>query len=185
MKKACILLAEGFEEVEAITPIDYLRRAGIEVTVFGMGNQSVRGSHGIVVSADATLADGSAGQVYDAVILPGGMPGAKHLAENKDVVDLIQRHYTAGKFVAAICAAPAVVLHGACNLLQGKRFTGYPGTETQVKGGLPIAERVVIDGTLITSKSAGAAGEFAIAIIKALAGEDAATAVAESVFLLR
>jgi protein deglycase len=183
MKKACILLAEGFEEIEAVTPIDYLRRAGVEVTILGVGGLHVRGSHGIVVSADAALDEKSAGQVYDAVIIPGGMPGAKHLAGSKDAVDLIRRHYADGKVVAAICAAPAVVLHGACGLLQGKRFTGYPGTETQVKGGFPQAERVVIDGNLITSRGAGTAGEFAMALIDALARRAEADRVAEAVLL--
>lgn len=183
MKKACILLAEGFEEVEAITPADYLRRAGVEVTILGVGGREIKGSHGITVSADATLDSEKDAPLFDAVILPGGMPGAKHLAESKDVVDLIQHHYAAGRIVAAICAAPAVVLHGACNLLQGKRFTGFPGTESQVKGGLPLAERVVIDGNLITSRSAGTAGEFAVAIAAALVGGKAAGSVAESVLL--
>jgi len=183
MKKACVLLAEGFEEVEAITPIDYLRRAGVEVTVLGVGGREIKGSHGIGVLTDAKLGDEKDAALYDAVILPGGGPGSRHLAESKGVVDLILRHNAAGKIVAAICAAPAIVLHGACNLLQGKRFTGFPGTEAQVKGGLPVAERVVVDGNLITSRSAGTAGEFAVAIAAALVGNDDAAKVAESVLL--
>ena len=182
-KKACVLLAEGFEEVEAITPIDYLRRAGVEVTIMGVGGLEIKGSHGIGVRAEVRLGKDDDGPLYDAIILPGGGPGAKRLAESKDVVSLILRHYTAGKIVAAICASPAVVLHGACNLLQGKRFTGFPGTEAQVRGGLAVAQRVVIDGNLITSKSAGTAGEFAVAIASALVGGEAAAKVSESVLL--
>lgn len=185
MKKACVVLAEGFEEVEAITPVDYLRRAGIEVTLLGLGGLNIRGSHGITVTADVAIGKETVGLVFDAVIVPGGMPGAKHLAESASVVDLILRHYAAGKTVASICAGPAVVLYGACHLLQGKRFTGFPGTEAQVKGGVPVAERVVIDGNLITSRGAGTAGEFAIAIIAALTGKEAAQSIAEAVLLLR
>ena len=183
MKKACILLAEGFEEVEAVTPIDYLRRAGIEVRILGLGGRTIGGSHGIRIVADAAIEESAATETYDAVIVPGGMPGAAHLAESRDVVALIRRHYAAGEIIAAICAAPAVVLHGACGILEGKRFTGFPGTEGTVKGGLPIDENVVVDGNLITSKGAGTAGEFAVAVIKALLGEAAAETIAERVLL--
>lgn len=183
MKKACVLLAEGFEEVEAVTPIDYLRRAGIEVRALGLGGRSVSGAHGITIMADAALGDQEAARTYDAIIVPGGMPGAAHLAESPDVVALIKRHFAAGLIVAAICAAPAVVLHGACGIMEGKRFTGFPGTEGQVEGGLPVNEKVVVEGNLITSKGAGTAGEFAVAIIKALLGEAAAEAMAERVLL--
>ena len=182
-KKACILLAEGFEEVEAITPIDYLRRAGVEVTVMGVGGLEIKGSHGICVRAETRLGKEGDSPLYDAIILPGGGLGAKRLAESEEVVNLILRHNAAGKIVAAICASPAVVLHGACHLLRGKRFTGFPGTEAQVRDGLAVAERVAIDGNLITSKSPGTAGEFAIAIASALVGGEAAAKVSESVLL--
>lgn len=183
MKKACILLAEGFEEVEAVTPIDYLRRAGIEVRVLGLGGRTIGGSHGITIVADAALEEIAAATTYDAVIVPGGMPGAAHLAESQEVVALIRRHFAAGGIIAAICAAPAVVLHGACGIMEGKRFTGFPGTEGKVKGGMPVDEKVVVDGNLITSKGAGTAGEFAVAIIKALLDEEEAETIAERVLM--
>jgi len=183
MKNACILLAEGFEEVEAVTPIDYLRRAGIDVTVLGVEGRNVRGSHGITIVADAAFGEIEAAKTYDAVIVPGGMPGAAHLAESRNVVALIRRHFAAGHIIAALCAAPAVVLHGACGILAGKRFTGFPGTESQVKGGLPVNEKVVVDGNLITSKGAGTAGEFAVAIIGALTDSGTAETIAERVLL--
>jgi len=185
MKKACVLLAEGFEEVEALTPVDYLRRAGIEVTVLGLGGLKVAGAHGIVVSADAILEGSPVGIVYDAVIVPGGLPGSKHLAESRETRDLIERHFEAGRVVAAICAAPALVLHEACGILAGRRFTGYPGTEVKVKGAFASSDRVVVDGNLITSRAAGTAGEFSIAIIAALAGEAVARKIAESLLLKR
>lgn len=185
MKKACVLLAEGFEEVEALTPVDYMRRAGIEVTMLGLGGLKILGAHGIMVSADAALEGSPAGIVYDAVIVPGGMPGSKNLAGSREVRDLIERHFEAGRIVAAICAAPALVLHEACGILEARRFTGYPGTEIKVKGAVAVSDRVVVDGNLITSRSAGSAGEFAVAIIAALAGEGAAKKIAESVLLKR
>ncbi len=183
MKRACILLAEGFEEVEALTPADYLRRAGIEVTLVGITSNLVKGSHGIYVQADAGIE--ALWQEYDAIVLPGGMPGAKNLAENAEVCARIVQQQHEGKLVAAICAAPAVVLHGACGLLKGKKFTGYPGTEDSVSGATFVPERVVIDGALITSRGPGTAGEFAIAIIAALENREKADEVVQHTLLKR
>lgn len=183
MKTACILLAEGFEEVEALTPADYLRRAGIEVTLVGIASKIVRGSHGITVQADA--GSEALQREYDAVVLPGGMPGARNLAESAAVRACIERHHRDGKLIAAICAAPAVVLHGACDLLKGKKFTGYPGSEDSVRGAIFVSERVVIDGALITSRGPGTAGEFSIAIIAALENQQKAEEVAKHALLKR
>jgi len=177
MKTACVFLAEGFEEVEAITPVDYLRRAGIEVTMAGIMNKFPKGTHGILIQADAGIE--ALERIYDAIIIPGGMPGAQNLADNPSVRACIERHNHEGKIIAAICAAPAVVLHGACNMLQGKKFTGFPGTEDSVKGAHFIAEPVVVDGTLITSRGPGTAGNFAIAIIAALSGPAEAHEIAK------
>lgn len=186
MKRACVLLAEGFEEIEALTPVDYLRRGGVEVALLGLGGLKVRGARGIEVAADATLEDAvAASSSFDAVIVPGGMPGARNLAESRAVRDLILRHSREGKIIAAICAAPAVVLHEACGLLAGKRFTCYPGMERRVSGAHHSAERVVVDGNFITSRAAGTAGEFAVALLGALAGNSQAETVAESVLLER
>jgi protein deglycase len=181
MKRACVLLAEGFEEVEALTPVDYLRRAGVEVRTVGPGGREVRGAHGIVVRADAGP-EGLA-EVYDCVVVPGGSPGAANLAARAEVAALVKRHFAEGKLVAAICAAPALVLHGACGILAGKRFTGYPGTEASVSGASFSEDRVVMDGNLITSRAAGSAGEFSYAVVKALVGEDAADELASKVLL--
>lgn len=184
MTRACVLLAEGFEEIEALTPVDYLRRAGIEVMMLGLGGRNVRGSHGIVVKADAVLEDGASSAAWDAVILPGGATGAKRLAGSGEARELVLRHFEGGGIVAAICAAPSVALH-PWGLLKGKRFTGYPGSEARVTGAIPLPDRVVVDGNLITSRGPGTAGEFAVAIIAALAGEEAASAVAEGTLLRR
>lgn len=181
MKTACLLLAEGFEEVEALTQADYLRRADIDVTIAGIAGRKIKGAHGIIVEADAGP-EALKGD-YDAVILPGGMPGARNLAESPAVRSLINRHYTEGKLIAAICAAPAVVLHAGCNLLQGKKFTGYPGTEDSVTGAHFMSEHVVIDGNIITSRGPGTAGEFAVAIIAALENRQKADETARHTLL--
>jgi len=185
-KKAIVLLADGFEEVEAVTPIDYLRRAGVEVTTAAITDSlTVKGSwSGINVTADTTLAklakDGTGG--WDAVILPGGMPGAANLAASKETTALLNEMAAAGKLICAICASPAVVL-SPLGLLKGKKFTCYPGMEEKVADGSWLQERVVVDGNVITSRSAGTAGEFAVAIIGKLIDEAAGRKIADAVLL--
>ncbi len=181
MKTACVLLADGFEEVEAVTPIDYMRRAGIEVHILGVTGKTVSGSHGIRIEAGLGAEGFNAD--YDCIVVPGGARGADNIAANPAAVYLIKRHFGAGKLVAAICAAPAAVLHSACGILAGRRFTGFPGTEAKVEGAIFSEERVVVDGNLITSRAAGSAGEFSYAIISALEGERAAAEVANKVLL--
>jgi 4-methyl-5(b-hydroxyethyl)-thiazole monophosphate biosynthesis len=186
-KKAIVLLAGGFEEVEAVTPVDYLRRAGIEVYCVAVGENPVTGSHGIVLQADAVLAEMMAEgpsplcESFDAVLLPGGMAGAGNLAASKEAGALISA-MARKKLVAAICASPAVVL-APLGLLEGKRFTCYPGMEKGLSGGAWSQDRVVIDGNLITSRGAGTAGAFAVAVIGKLLGEEAGEKTARSVLL--
>jgi 4-methyl-5(b-hydroxyethyl)-thiazole monophosphate biosynthesis len=200
-KKVLVLLAPGFEEVEAVTPIDYLRRAGVEVTGAAItdtpdkaaGNDKGRevcGSHGISLRADSTLGalTAEAGglpalcRTLDAVLLPGGLPGASNLAASGDTAALLRAMTGEGKTVAAICASPALVL-APLGLLKGKRFTCYPGMEGGLDG-LWSPEAVVIDGGLITSRGAGTAAAFAIAIIGRLLGEAAGKKVAQAVLLV-
>ncbi|MDR0302498.1 MAG: DJ-1/PfpI family protein [Treponema sp.] len=184
-KKALVLLADGFEEVEAVTPVDYLRRAGIEVTVASITeNLTVKGARaGLQVLAEIALSNLSAADGgWDAVILPGGMPGAANLAASKETTSLLKNMAAAGKLICAICAAPAVVL-APLGLLAGKKFTCYPGMEEKVTEGTWSDNRVVVDGNLITSRGAGTAGEFSIAVIKALLGDEAGDKIAGSVLL--
>jgi 4-methyl-5(b-hydroxyethyl)-thiazole monophosphate biosynthesis len=193
-KKVIVLLAEGFEEVEAVTPIDYLRRAGLEVTTAAIGaNRTVTGSHGIPLIADAVLADlAKAGKAsaaaWDAVLIPGGLPGATNLAASKEAGALLKEMATApGKTVAAICASPAMVL-APLGILAGKRFTCYPGMEKQVSGAQWSADKVVIEagaagGYIITSRGAGTAAAFAIAVIGKLVSEAEGEKIAKSVLL--
>ena len=190
-KNVLVFLAEGFEEVEAITPIDYLRRAGIDVTAAALGRElTVRGARGIRVIADAALDDlAGAGKLepssWDAVVVPGGLPGADNLAASKRVGDFLKGMAGAGKLVAAICASPARVL-APLGLLAGKKFTCYPGEEKNVSlsaGAGWKEDRVIVDGNTITSRGAGTAGEFAAAIIGKLAGGEEAKKLADKVLL--
>ena len=192
-KKVIVLLAEGFEEVEAVTPIDYLRRAGIEVTTAALGaGRIVTGSHGIPVTADAVLSDlvkagKAAASAWDAVLLPVGLPGAANLAASKETGALLKEMAAAGRTVAAICASPAMVL-APLGILAGKRFTCYPGLETQVSGAQWSEDKVVIDtgdagGNIITSRGAGTAAAFAIAVIGKLQSEAEGKKIAAAVLL--
>jgi 4-methyl-5(b-hydroxyethyl)-thiazole monophosphate biosynthesis len=192
IKKAIVLLAEGFEEVEAVTPIDYMRRAGIEVTIAALAAQEqcdglpvLKGSRGIQVNADTFLgkllpkaAD------WDAVVAPGGLKGAENLAACKTTGAFLKDMAAAGKLACAICAAPALVF-SPLGLLAGKKYTCYPGMEERVKDKTAIwsEDRVVTDGNIITSRGAGTAGEFATAIINKLLGEETGKKIAASVLL--
>jgi len=186
MAKALVLLAEGFEDVEAVTPIDYLRRAGIEVTTVSISENLTVTSKwgGIKMFAGTTLTEltkqGTGG--YDAVILPGGMPGTTNLAASKETGSLVKKMAAAGKTICAICAAPALVL-APLGLLAGKNFTCYPGMEEKVNDGKWSDSRVVLDGNVITSRGAGTAGEFSAAIIEKLLDKAAAKKIADAVLL--
>ena len=185
-KNVIVLLADGFEEIEAITPVDYLRRAGITVTIAAVGDSLVvNGARGITVNANAGLKElikqGGAAS-YDAIVIPGGMPGAANIAASQEAGTLIKQMAAAGKKVCAICAAPAVVL-APLGLLAGKKFTCYPGMEEKVQDGRWTDESVAIDGNIITSRAAGTAGKFAVAVIAQLLGEEEGEKVAQSVLL--
>ncbi|MDR0402244.1 MAG: DJ-1/PfpI family protein [Treponema sp.] len=183
-KKALVFLAEGFEEVEAVTPVDYLRRAGIEVTTASITvSNTVKGARGVPVVADTRLEELAktgklSADAWDAVFIPGGMPGASNLAACPEVGKLFKEMAGAGKVFAAICASPAVVL-APLGLLEGKNFTCFPGLEGGVKGGKHSFEKVVIDGSLITSRGPGTAALFAFALIEKLEGAAAAKKIAQ------
>ncbi|MCL2805988.1 MAG: DJ-1/PfpI family protein [Treponema sp.] len=181
MKKVIVLLADGFEDVEAVTPVDYLRRAGIEVVTASISGSLVVTSRwgGIRITADSILKEVLT-ENWDAVILPGGMPGAANLASSKETNVLLQKMSAAGKLICAICASPAVVLT-PLGLLAGKNFTCYPGLE--VTDGNWLNEKTVIDGNIITSQGAGTAGHFAIAIIETLLDKPTAQKIAKTVLL--
>lgn len=172
MKRVAVLLAPGFEEVEALAPVDILRRAGFDVTMVGVMSEGtvVTGSHQIVVTIDARLEDVSQ-ETFDAIVLPGGMPGAKHLKESAEVLDFVRRHDKAGARLNAICAAPIVL--NAAGVLADKDFTCYPGFEAEITTGHHTGAFVEHADRLITGCGPAAAFEFAYAIVDALGGDSA------------
>ena len=187
-KKALCFLAEGFEEVEAVTPIDYLRRAGVEVTVAAIGTEkTVTGSRHISIMADTTIAalenEGLfRTESWDAVFVPGGMPCAVNLAASVAAGNFYKEMAGKGKIIAAICASPAVFL-APLGLLQGKKFTCYPGLENKVSGGIWLEDKVVVDGNLVTSRAAGTAVFFALALVELLEGKEAANKLTAAALL--
>ena len=163
------ILADGFEEIEALTPIDILRRAGVSVTSVGVTGKTVTGSHGISVEADITeseAADALSRADIEAVVLPGGMPGADNLNASSVVEKYISAAKDCGAFIAAICAAPSILGHKG--LLEGKKAVCYPGFEQELKGAQVLDEAVCVDGSIITSCGMGSAIKFSHAIIEKL-----------------
>jgi 4-methyl-5(b-hydroxyethyl)-thiazole monophosphate biosynthesis len=169
MSTAVVVLAEGFEEIEAITQIDVLRRAGVDVTVVGLQSGVIEGAHGIGVVAEASIEE-FAGEP-DLVVLPGGLPGSTNLGDSEAVVDLLRRQHQSGRAIGAICAAPAFAPVKA-GVLDGKRATCYPSFEAHFNDSTTAVEdRVAVDGNLITSRGPGTALEFAYALVEHLEGK--------------
>ena len=175
-----MFLANGFEEIEALCPLDLLRRAGVEVTTVAIGGDALKvtGSHGITVLADIDEKD-FADEAPEMVILPGGMPGATNL-DNSTVVDgAIRAALANDAYLAAICAAPMIL--GKRDLLVGKRAICFPGFEQYLNGATVAAERVVRDGKIITAAGMGVATDFGLALVAALRGKDAAITLRRAV----
>ena len=171
-------LADGFEETEALAPVDILRRAGIEVKTVGVGGDVIRGSHNIYVKADININDLALGGDTDGVILPGGMPGVKNLFAEQRVKDAVSESVSRGLFVCAICAAPMIL--GRMGVLEGKKATCFPGFEGDLIGAEVFSDKVVTDGNIITGKGAGCALEFGFAIVAAVKGKEEADKVASA-----
>ncbi len=171
MASVLVPLAQGCEELEAVTIIDLLRRAGIEVVSAGLDAEPVRASRGTVLIPDTTL-DAALEREYDMVVLPGGLPGADHLDRDPRIHDLLQRMAGAGRYTAAICAAPKVLANAG--ILEGKRATSFPGVLAET--GFPVADvleaPVVTDGNVITSRGPGTAMDFALELVQTLAGRE-------------
>lgn len=157
-------LADGFEETEALAPIDILRRADIPVTTVGVGGEVIRGSHNVYVTADIHIDDFEINDELSGVILPGGMPGVKNLYAEERVLDAVSYCASRNLFVCAICAAPSIP--GRLGLLDGKKATCFPGFEKDLHGAEVSADKVVTDGRFITAKGAGCALEFGFAIVR-------------------
>jgi len=168
MKKVMVPLADGFEEIEALTVVDVLRRIGIQVDTVGVVSSMITGSHGVRVMTDKKLAEVK--EDYDAIVLPGGNPGYKNLARTSKLIEILKKMNSQGKLVAAICASPSVLAQAG--ILEGKKATIYPGMEKELP--YPRDDKVVIDGNVITSQGPGTAIEFSLAIVEALVGKDKA-----------
>lgn len=179
MKKiALVVLAEGFEEIEAVTPIDVLRRAGVEVIVAGVGQREVTGSHGMTIETDLMIEQYQGDP--DIVILPGGMPGAANLKKSQSLEVLLEKMQKEKKLIAAICASPAVVL-APSGILDGKKATCFPGYENQLGSKVKFSpERVVTDGLVVTSRGPGTAMEFSLELVSQLVSPEAAEKLSQS-----
>lgn len=183
-KTALILVADGSEEMETVTPIDVLRRAGVTVTVAGLeSSKAVICSRQVGLVPDASLDVAiSDNKTYDIVILPGGLKGAEAFCESKSLGELLKSQESSGRHIASICAAPtALKSHG---IFTGKQLTSYPSVKEKLADTYEYLEdRVVIDGKLITSRGPGTAVEFALAIVTALVGKDKAVEVAKGMLV--
>ena len=169
MAKVLVPLAEGCEELEAVTIIDLLRRAGIEVTTAGLTPGIVKASRGVQLVPDVTL-DVALQDDYDMVVLPGGMPGAANLKADPRIIQLLKDMAAAGKYTAAICAAPMVLAEAG--VLSGKQATCYPGFLDTLPEITISSAAVVQDGKVLTSRGPGTAMDFALALVETLVGAD-------------
>ena len=151
--KVCVFLADGFEEIEGLTVVDILRRAGVSVTMMSVtGNRMIKGSHGITVEADA-LFDGADAAKADMLVLPGGMPGTLTLKQHDGLNELLRSFYDQGKYIAAICAAPSIL--GEMGMLQGRKACSYPTFEGSLEGADVHQIPVVTDGNITTARGLG------------------------------
>ncbi|WP_430812315.1 MULTISPECIES: DJ-1 family glyoxalase III [unclassified Carboxylicivirga] len=181
MKQVAVFLAEGFEEVEALTPVDVLRRAGIEVTTVSItGQATVKGAHDIPVVADA-LFESINFNTYDALILPGGMPGTNNLNAHAALRQLIIDFADRNKILGAICAAPLIL--GELGLLQNKKAVCYPGFEKHLKGATITNDASIIDGHIITANGIGSAMPFALNLIRTLCSPELANELAKKMLV--
>ncbi|MDH5544528.1 MAG: DJ-1/PfpI family protein [Gammaproteobacteria bacterium] len=170
MASVLVPLAEGFEELEAISITDLLTRAQVDVVTAGLKDGPVRASRNICVVPETTI-DQIGDRLFDMVVLPGGQPGSNNLAADKRILDILRRHYDAGKFIAAICAAPKVL--ASAGLLDGKTATSYPGSleGINIENFNYSHDPIVSDGNVITSRGPGTAMDFALHLVELLMGE--------------
>jgi len=173
-----VFLANGFEETEGITPVDILRRSGLEVVTVGIGDDVIVSSHGIAVVPDITEEQLALGDDVEMIMLPGGMPGTLNLEKSRAVQESIDYCAENDKYIAAICAAPSIL--GKKGLLKGKKAVCFPGFEEFLEGAEVCSDLVVHDGKIITAKGPGAAVEFGLTLSEILAGAPKAKKVRDS-----
>lgn len=182
MKRVLIMLADGFEEVESLTVVDYLRRSDIICDTTAITNERiVEGAHNIAVKTDKILDEINTSNGYDGLVLPGGMPGAANLRDDERVINLIREFNRQGKLVGAICAAP-IVLQKA-GIIDGKQVTSYPGFENELRGASYSEELVVQDENIITARGPAVAVYFAVEIVEYLCGKEVAKKLKEDILL--
>lgn len=175
-----MLLGTGFEETEAIAPLDLLRRAGVQIATVGLNGKIVYGSHGIGVEADLEISEMDLTDM-EMIILPGGLGGVASIRACAAAMEAVRFAWENGKYTAAICAGPTVLAD--LGITNGKNATCYPGCESQMGNANMVAEAAVTDGKLITGTSAGCAVPFGLALIKALKGHEAAEAIAKQIVI--
>lgn len=179
MSRVYVFLADGFEEIEGLTVVDMLRRAGVETVMVSVASgKRVKGAHGIVIEADGTFPEYSYEDGVMAV-LPGGMPGTEHLMAHEGLRKVLHSYYDAKKYLAAICAAPSVL--GRNGLLRGRHATCYPGFEEKLLEAEVVPDAVVIDGNIITSRGMGTAIAFSAALVSLLCDEETAEKLLSSI----
>lgn len=172
-----VVFANGFEEIEGLTIVDILRRANIPCQIVGLNNESITGAHGIRIYTDLLFEQFRATK-FDAIILPGGMPGASNLKDHHKLLECLKGANEQGKLIAAICAAPIVL--AAAGILHGKKVTCYPGFEKQLDGACHIESRVQIDGNIITANGPGSAMDFSYQILEYLGYSKEAVALRQA-----
>ncbi len=177
-KRILVPLAEGFEEIEAVTIIDILRRAGAEVITAGIEKRNVTGSHGISMKADSVIED-EVNKDWDMITLPGGIPGVLNLSENKNVIKVIQKTADRGKFITAVCAAP-IVLEKA-GVISKRKVTSHPSSAHKIVSACHQEARVVVDGKIITGQACGSAMAFAFELVAALFGSKKAEEINQTI----
>jgi 4-methyl-5(b-hydroxyethyl)-thiazole monophosphate biosynthesis len=180
-EKVLVPIADGSEEIEAVCIIDTLRRAGAEVTVASVGKLQVTASRGVKIVADARIADCTA-QTYDCIALPGGMPGAEHLRDSAELIEMLRKQKQAGRLYAALCAAPVVALQPH-DLLEQVRATCFPAFRSKLNPAYASDERVVVDGNCATSQGPGTAIEFALKLVELLFGPAKAKEVGKAMLV--
>ena len=178
MNKVLIILAPGFEEIEAITVIDILRRANIDAKVVGLEDELVSGSHNILIKCDSTLGRIDVHE-FSHLVLPGGQPGTNNLKNNKQVIDLINNFYKQNKIIAAICAAPTVLQ--AAGILAGKKITSYPAERETFTSSTYLDQNVVSDKNIITSRGVGTAIDFALALVENIVNKGKRAVIAKKI----
>ena len=179
MKKVAVLLADGFEEIEGLTVVDILRRAGVEIHMVSITEETkVTGSHGIEIKCDTCIGQENFSET-ELFVLPGGMPGTKNLGACKALTELLTASFETGKKLAAICAAPSVL--GDLGILKGKKACCYPGFEEHLTGAQVVFDQVAQDGNVTTSRGMGTAIPFALSLVSQLVSEEKAQELAQSI----